>query len=112
MKLPNQSLQKAAVLPETDGVASYNLGVAFDKLGRDQEAFSAYQQSIKINAKLAQAHYNLGITLGKLSRWDDAVLSYQKSLATKPDDANAHYNLGLAYSELGNWNAAIDALKP
>ncbi len=48
--------------PETsDATLLFNLGVALQDLGRDEEAREAYREALEADAALADAHYNLAI---------------------------------------------------
>ena len=88
-----------------------NLGIAYGRLGRYQDAVEAYKQAIKIKPDYAEAHYNLGNAYGNLGRYQDAIEAYKQAIRIKPDYAEAHYNLGIAYGNLGRYQDAIEAYK-
>ena len=101
----------AIEVTQNNYIVHNNLGVAYDKLGRYQEAIESYKQAIRIEPDYADAHNNLGITYGKLGRWQDAIESYKQAIRIEPDYAEAHYNLGFAYDELGLYQDAIESYK-
>ena len=80
----------------------------------DAKAVEAFQQAVKIDPDLAEAHFRLALgyeTLGKQeeaeAEYKKAVDAYKKHLDESPDDAEAHYNLGQTYANLGNYSEAI-----
>ena len=81
---------------------------------QDAEAVAAFQQAIKIDPDLAEAHFRLALgyeALGKQeeaeAQYKKAVDAYKKHLDNSPDDAEAHYNLGQTYANLANYSDAI-----
>jgi tetratricopeptide (TPR) repeat protein len=88
-----------------------NLGVAYDKLGRYQNAIEAYKQAIRIKPDFAQANSNLGVTYGKLGRYQDEIESCKQAIRIKPDFAEAHNNLGFAYGSLNRYQDEIESCK-
>ena len=80
----------------------------------DSEAVDAFQQALKLDPELAEAHFRLALgyeALGKgeeaESEYKKAVDAYKKHLDANPEDAEAHYNLGQTYANLGNYSEAI-----
>ena len=68
--------------------------MAYDNLGRYQDALAAYQQAIRLKPDRAEAYYNLGVTYGDLGRRHEEIAAYQQAIRLKPDYAAAHNNLG------------------
>jgi regulator of sirC expression with transglutaminase-like and TPR domain len=89
--------------------AWYNLGVAYARTNRYDDAIEANQQALRVNPKFAAAWFNLGITYDMVERRDDAVKAYQKVVRINPEDALAWLNLGVAYDSLGRRAEAIKA---
>jgi predicted O-linked N-acetylglucosamine transferase (SPINDLY family) len=75
--------------------ACYNLGIAFQQIGRLEEAKSAYQRTVTLNPQLAQAHNNLGNVLQSLDDRNGAEAAYRKALSLNADLPEANYSLGL-----------------
>jgi len=74
---------------------------------RDKEAVDAFQQAIKLNPDLAEAHFRLGLTFNALERKPEADESLKKSISlykkvteADPKDDEAFFNMGEAYSLL------------
>jgi tetratricopeptide (TPR) repeat protein len=81
---------------------------------QDTDAVAAFQQAVKLDPDLAEAHFRLALGYEALDKREDAesqykkaVDAYKKHLEAKPDDAEAHYNLGQTYANLGNYSEAI-----
>ena len=106
--------QTIIVSPES-AKAHNNLGKAYDKLGRFQEAIKEYQIALhflpdnpdQYKPDQYKLFSNLGRAYASLNRWQEAVEEYQKALRIRPSDADAHNNLGIAYTSLGRWQEAI-----
>lgn len=79
----------------------YNLGLAFHKAARLEEAVAAYRRGGALQPDLVEAHYNAGNVLRQLRRVHEAAVSYRQAVATRPDFVEAHANLGTTLAELG-----------
>lgn len=80
----------------------------------DSGAAQAFEQAIKLDPDLAEAHFRLGLTYEALARSDDAETAYKKAVAVykkylddNPDDAEAHYDLGQTYANLHQYSDAV-----
>ena len=72
-----------------------NLGEAYQKQGRLDDAIKEYQTAINLKSGLSlSVHYNLGMAYQQQGRLDDAIKEYQTAIKLKPDYAVVHYNLG------------------
>jgi tetratricopeptide (TPR) repeat protein len=81
---------------------------------QDEEAVASFQEALKLDPDLAEAHFRLGLgyqALGKReeseSEYKKAVETYRKYLADHEDDSEAHYDLGQTYAGLGQYSEAI-----
>jgi Flp pilus assembly protein TadD len=101
----------AIEVTQNNYLAYNNLGVAYDSLGRYQEAIESSTQAVRINPDYAQARYNLGLAYSRVGRWQDAVEPYKQAIRIRPDYTRAYNNLGVAYDNLGRRQDAIEAYK-
>jgi tetratricopeptide (TPR) repeat protein len=85
----------------------YNLGVAYVKEGRAEEAIKEYLAAIKIKPDFAEAHYNLGVAYDKEGRTEEAMKEYITATKIKPDYAEAHSNLGILFKQTGRLEDSI-----
>ena len=80
----------------------------------DSEAAEAFQQAVKLDPDLAEAHFRLGLAYDALNKQQEAeseyrkaVEGYKKYLADNPKDAEGYYNLGQAYAGLHLYSEAV-----
>lgn len=86
--------------------AYYNLGIAYEKLGKHEDSVEALKKSIQLVPDNANAHYAMGYAYLQLKRYQDAIDAFQRSLSLKPDNPFAHSKLGSAYLAMGNKDKA------
>ncbi len=80
----------------------------------DEKAVEAFQQALKLDPDLAEAHFRLGLAfdaVGKEQEAEDAykkaIEKYKKYLEANSKDAEARYNLGQAYAGLRLYTEAV-----
>ncbi|HET6670805.1 MAG TPA: tetratricopeptide repeat protein [Pyrinomonadaceae bacterium] len=82
----------------------------------DDEALKAFQQAVKLDPELAEAHFRLGLTYDALGQEQEAEDAYKKAVETYKkylaiegnlDEAEAHYNLGQTYNGLHLYTEAV-----
>jgi protein O-mannosyl-transferase len=107
-----------AVKVTQNNYVAYNLlGVAYDNLGRTQDAIQCYQHAVRIKPDYVFkpayvfAHMNLAAAYNSIGRSEDAIESYKQVINIKPDDADAYYNLGLTFAKLGRYGDAIESYR-
>jgi tetratricopeptide (TPR) repeat protein len=87
---PNAAAQSA--------LGSYynNMGEAYGKVGKTDEAIQAYEQAAKINPSQAgQYYYNEGAVLTNSGKTDAAITAFDKCIAADPNRADAYYWKGV-----------------
>jgi tetratricopeptide (TPR) repeat protein len=82
----------------------------------DLQALEAFQQALKLDPELAEAHFRLGLTYDALAQGEEAEAAYKKaveaykkylSIEGNGEDAEAHYNLGQTYAGLHLYGEAV-----
>jgi tetratricopeptide (TPR) repeat protein len=80
----------------------------------DSQAVEAFQQALKLDPNLAEAHFRLGLSYEALDKAEEAEAAYKKAVETykeylqdNPEDAEAHYNLGQSYAALHLYSEAV-----
>ena len=81
---------------------------------QDEKAAEAFQQAIKLDPDLAEAHFRLGLAYDALGKENEAEEAYKKAidkykkyLEANNKDAEAHYNVGQAYAGLHLYSEAV-----
>jgi tetratricopeptide (TPR) repeat protein len=76
---------------------------------RKKAAIACYEQSLKLNPNLSQAHHNLGEIYSQEEQWQAAISSYQKAIKLNPKFPWSHHSLGKAFANTQQWEKAIDS---
>ncbi len=85
--------------------ASFNLGDAYFKQKRFDEAIKSYQKALaesKTNEQKAQVYHNIGNSLLKDKKIDQSIAAYKQALKLNPNDPDTKYNLSYALSQKNN----------
>ena len=104
----NYSLWADTVKKSPDSHISHNnLGQAYSKQQRFEDAIKEYIISIKLKPNAPKPHYNLALAYSNQERFDDAIKEYMIAIRFNPNYADAHHNIGNVYSALGRFDEAI-----
>jgi tetratricopeptide (TPR) repeat protein len=106
-KDPLPALAMAVQCAPEDPAAHLNLGNAFGRLGRLEEAAASYRRALDADPEFAEAHNNLGELCLEGGRAEEALVSCQQALRIRPDFADAHRNLGGVLMRLGRFDEAV-----
>jgi Flp pilus assembly protein TadD len=89
-------------------------GKEFYRNDQDQEAVASFEEALKLDPDLAEAHFRLGLGYEALGKREEAEAEYKKAVATykkylgdHENDPEAHYDLGQTYAGLGQYSEAI-----
>ena len=83
---------------EVKRLAGYynNLGEAFGKAGKVDDALKAYNHAAQVNPENAAGYYyNAGAVLTNVGKVDDAIAAFDKCIAADPNRADAYYQKGV-----------------
>lgn len=83
--------------------AAFNLGDAYYKQGKYEEAAEQFQQlTHRATSKdtLAKAYHNLGNSLLQSKKYEESINAYKNALKNNPDDEDTRYNLAYAQKML------------
>ncbi|MBI3620658.1 MAG: tetratricopeptide repeat protein [Nitrospirae bacterium] len=84
-----------------------NLGNAYFRGNRLEEAADHYRMALRINPDSGLAHMNLGLVFQQQGRVAAAIDEYLQSIRSQPSDWLSHYNLAQAYVDAGRQTDAI-----
>ncbi len=88
-------------------LAHNNLGTAWDKRRRYDDAMAQFEAALRIKPNYAQGHSNLGVVLVEKNQLDDAIREFEAALRANPKYADAHNNLGIALERKGLMDDAL-----
>ena len=72
-----------------DDVAFFNLGRAYNKLNKDEDAARAFRQAVRINPDDTEYQTELGAILIKLAQYQEAIPPLKKALELDPENIRA-----------------------
>ncbi|MDJ0555732.1 MAG: tetratricopeptide repeat protein [Microcoleaceae cyanobacterium MO_207.B10] len=87
------------------------LAKTLSKYNQKKEAIACYQQALKLNPNLSQAHHNLGEIYSSEENWEAAISSYQQAIKINPKFSWSHHSLGKAFANIQQWEKAISSYK-
>ena len=88
-----------------------NIGEAYDKLGKYEEAILEFKDALKLNPNYFFGLNNLGNIYGKQRKLPEAIRYFEKALQQKPDYSPAHYNLARAFHLMGKRREAAESYR-
>src|SRR5660398_150697 len=92
-----------ALLPLLDKIKvceSLNKGFALNRLGKYQEAITAFDKALEIDPQDRTAWNNKGLALANLGKYQEAITAYDKALEIDPQDKLALINKEIALNRL------------
>jgi tetratricopeptide (TPR) repeat protein len=112
-------LEKALSINSHYTEASLNLVIAYNELGRYEEAQQSFNKAARvlqtsptaldpyIEGKLANEHAHLADQYYDLNRYQEAVSEYKKALTLRPRFVDVITKLGRAYRDMGELDHAV-----
>lgn len=105
-------LKKANAIKK--GADIYNeIGFAYYKLLKNEEAFAAYRSALQINDKNGTSWKGIGDIYRinySPAKVDEAIENYMKAIEYNPKSSGSHYGLGWCYNEKSRYEDAIPLL--
>ncbi|MBI4625478.1 MAG: tetratricopeptide repeat protein [Verrucomicrobia bacterium] len=109
---------RAAAVATDNPTILANLGEAYRRLHRLDDAIASFRRALDLQPDLPKALSNLGNALATQDRLDEAITCFRRALELEPDFANSHNNLGISLVHRGQLDEALAcfqralALKP
>jgi tetratricopeptide (TPR) repeat protein len=88
-----------------------NLGLAYSKIGRTEEAIALYNKAIEMDPRFKKDYYNLGNLYNNIGNYQEAIAAYKKAIEIKPNDAYIYNSLGVTYVLANKNEEAISTFK-
>jgi chemotaxis protein methyltransferase CheR len=86
-------------------------GKSLFELGHLRKAAMKFQNVVKLNPMITEAHYYLGIIAHQQKNTDNAIAHLKRALYTNSNFTMAHYYLASIYHTLGNQDKALRAYR-
>jgi len=93
------------------GRARNNLGVAFRRRGRVDEAIAQYKLALEEDPKFAEARSNLGAAYYSQGRVEDAIHEFEAAARVGGSNAYYYHHLGVIQYQRGNYEEALRQFK-
>lgn len=98
----------ASARDKDTAVVHADLGAEAVNAGRAQDAMKSYDEALRYDPDLAEAHLGRGVVLElAFGRLDEAEAEYRKAIQLKPNMAEAHNNLGQLLARTGRLEEAV-----
>ncbi|MEE8517275.1 MAG: tetratricopeptide repeat protein [Alphaproteobacteria bacterium] len=94
-----------------DANLHFSLATVYYRLGRIDDAATAFRRAIAVNPQLTGAHIGLGNILAESEDFGDAIAAYRSALASDTNNVEAYNNLGTLFQEIGNFDEAAAAYR-
>lgn len=99
-------LERAIALDPRNADARNNLGLGYEALGRQADAYTQFLAAIDLNPRHAQALTNLGNLARQCGKLDQAITAYHQALRAAPSLLEARNNLAASLREQGHFYEA------
>lgn len=83
------------------------LGLDYYEQGELDKAAAEFEEAIRLEPDLVEAHYNLGLVYADQGEFDAAIAEHERAIELAPDLAEAHNGLGNAYYNLNRIDEAL-----
>lgn len=98
---------RAVALDNGSEINRYNLGLAYARQGRTNEAVAEYRAALEIYPDFAEAHNSLGLQLAARGDFDAAEKHYRAAIEVQPDFPVALNNLGTILARRQDYDFAL-----
>ena len=104
-------LYQRALSIEPDAKTYNNLGNVQKRYGLVDEAFTSFQQALKMDSRCFEAHCNLGLWFQQMGSLDKALASLEIAREINPSSAMVHCNLTKVLLDLHRFSDALESAK-
>ncbi|HEY2341930.1 MAG TPA: tetratricopeptide repeat protein [Chthoniobacteraceae bacterium] len=102
LELAVELMQRAATINSRDAELQVNLGLALERVARDDEAMAAYLEAKALRPEWALAFSRVGHLYRKCGRIAEAIGAFRKAVQLDPHSADARCDLADCHFQLGN----------
>lgn len=104
--------QKAVKVDRDFSEAYNNLGLAYEKAGRFNDAIDSYKKALSnlLYRTPEKAYYNLGMIYYRLGKYDEAIDAHKEAIKRAADFYPSYYGLALCHNAKGKYGDASTAI--
>lgn len=106
-----ENLKKAISISDNFGLAIYNLGAVYDRMGKVKEAIRQLEKIAPYNSKQPTIAFELGLLYYRDNQKNKAFDQLQRAVLLSSNFSNARWYLGLLYEERQDISNAIDQME-
>lgn len=106
-----ENFKKAIEISDSFGLAIYNLGTIYDRMGKIKEAINQLEKIAPYNSNQPTIAFELGLLYYRDNQKDKVFKQLQRAVLLSPNFANARWYLGLLYEERQDIPSAIDQME-
>ena len=107
-----EEFQRVIALDPMSGAAHVNLGVAYMRERRWDDALVEFHRAESLSPNVAGIPLNIGLAHYRKSDFDAAIEPFSRAVQLAPDSLQARYLLGLCYFFTNKYKPATDSLAP
>jgi tetratricopeptide (TPR) repeat protein len=101
----NQLLPKS--YPEATAAVWNNLGGSLAAIGKLEEAINAYQNALKLDPSMGDAHENLAFALARSGRLQESLIHFGDAARLEPENASVHNIYAVMLGAAGRTDEAM-----
>jgi len=103
--------QTAVRLDPRDAAAHNNLGLAWQKMGRTEDALREHRETVRLDPNMAAGYTNIGVELAELGQTQEAARAYETSLRIFPNQPKVLHNLAILLVGLQRVDEAVARMR-
>lgn len=96
-------------LGDSPAAPHFHSGLAYERLGRLDEAYTELQLAVNLDPEDAQASLALGVVAMRLGHYDEALRAIEHSVALDANSCASYYELGFLYEKKGLSERALES---
>lgn len=87
----------------------FQSGLAYERLGRFEEAYTELQLAANLDPENSQMALAVGVVASRLAHYDEALRALEHSIALDANSCASYYELGLLYEKKDMKDRALES---
>ncbi len=93
--------------PRGDATVWNNLGASLAATGKLEEAIDAFQNAVKLDPSMGDAHENLGLALARKGRLQESLIHFRDAARLEPENVKVHNTYAVMLGAAGRIDEAM-----